>query len=133
MAKTLLRRPRLVADGGLGSRQRAQCRTAIDDALAAWLRPQGASTAATELLREGIPAAALATSLDLITNDHLIKRGFWEAHGTGVLPGLPWCASFGRTCGAAPELGADTETILNEVLDLSRNEIAALRKSGALG
>jgi crotonobetainyl-CoA:carnitine CoA-transferase CaiB-like acyl-CoA transferase len=125
--------PALLPMAGLSFRQRAQCRAAIDDALAAWLRPQAASTAADDLLRAGIPAAALATSVDLVTNDHLIKRGFWEAHGAGVLPGLPWRASFGRTFGAAPELGADTETVLNEVLDLSRNEIAALRNSGAFG
>jgi crotonobetainyl-CoA:carnitine CoA-transferase CaiB-like acyl-CoA transferase len=46
---------------------------------------------------------------------------------------LPWRASFGRTSGAAPELGADTEMILREVLDMPRDEIATLRQSGALG
>jgi crotonobetainyl-CoA:carnitine CoA-transferase CaiB-like acyl-CoA transferase len=46
---------------------------------------------------------------------------------------LPWQASFGRISGRAPELGADTETVLGEVLDLSANDIAALHKSGALG
>jgi len=98
-----------------------------------WLRRQPAKTAEAELLRAGIPAAALASSLDLVNSDHLKQRGFWKAHDTGVLPGLPWRASFGRKSGDAPELGADTETVLEEVLGLSPDEIAALRRSGALG
>jgi crotonobetainyl-CoA:carnitine CoA-transferase CaiB-like acyl-CoA transferase len=88
---------------------------------------------AAKLLRAGIPAAALANSRDLVASDHLRERGFWEAHGTGVLPGLPWRASFGRTSGAAPELGADTEAVLKEILDLLPDRIAALRQSGAFG
>ncbi len=95
--------------------------------------PRVASVAAAELSNAHVPAAALATSRDLVDSNHLRERGFWEAHGTGVLPGLPWRASFGRTSGAAPELGADTEKILKEVLDLSPDRIAALSQSGALG
>ena len=48
-------------------------------------------------------------------------------------PGLPWRASFGRVCGPAPGLGADTDAVLRNVLDMSGEEIAALRRSGALG
>ena len=118
---------------GLGFRARVERRTAIDDALAAWLRPQTADCAATELLRAGIAAAALATSRDLVDSDHLRERGFWDTHGTGVLPGLPWHTSFGRSAGVAPELGADTDAVLGNVLGFSPAEIAALRKSGAFG
>jgi crotonobetainyl-CoA:carnitine CoA-transferase CaiB-like acyl-CoA transferase len=125
--------PALSPMAGLGFRGRAERRAAIDDALTAWLRPQAADAATAELLRAGIPAAALATSLNLVESDHLNERGFWEAHGAGVLPGLPWRASFGRAPGAAPELGADAEVILGDVLRLSSDEIAALRNSGALG
>jgi len=46
---------------------------------------------------------------------------------------LPWRASFGRVTGVAPGLGADTETVLAELLGLSTVEIAALRDAGALG
>jgi crotonobetainyl-CoA:carnitine CoA-transferase CaiB-like acyl-CoA transferase len=118
---------------GLGFRERVQCRAAIDDALSAWLRPQAAAAAEALLLRAGVPAAALATSLDLVNSNHLKERGFWEAHGGGVLPSLPWRASFGKASGAAPELGADTGVVLRKVLGLSRDEIAALGSSGALG
>ena len=125
--------PALPPLAAIGFRERAEREAAIDEALSFWLSPQLARTAEAELLRAGIPAAALATSLDLVKSDHLKERGFWDAHGAGVLPGLPWRASFGRASGAAPELGADTETVLDEVLSVSRDEIAALRRSGALG
>jgi len=118
---------------GLAFRERAEHKAAIDEALAAWLCPRPARAAEAELLRAGIPAAALATSLDLVESDHLKARGFWEAHGAGVLPGLPWRASFGRMSGAAPRLAADTEAVLEDVLGRSRNEIGALRRAGALG
>jgi crotonobetainyl-CoA:carnitine CoA-transferase CaiB-like acyl-CoA transferase len=125
--------PALSSMAGFGFRERAEQRAHIDQALADWLRPRTADVAAAELLRAGIPAAALATSLNLVESDHLNERGFWEAHSEGVLPGLPWRASFGRTSGPAPELGADTEAVLREVLRLSSDGIAALRRSGALG
>jgi len=85
------------------------------------------------LLRAGVAAAALASSVDLVASEHLRERGFWEAHGNGVLPGLPWRASFGRRSGDAPGLGADTDTVLTEMLGLSADDIDALRRSGALG
>jgi crotonobetainyl-CoA:carnitine CoA-transferase CaiB-like acyl-CoA transferase len=125
--------PTLSSMAGMGSRERAEQRAAIDDALAAWLRPRAAKAAAAELSHAGISTAALATSLDLVHSDHLREREFWEPHGSGVLPGLPWRASSGRTSCAAPDLGADTERVLREVLDLSPDPIATLRQAGAFG
>jgi crotonobetainyl-CoA:carnitine CoA-transferase CaiB-like acyl-CoA transferase len=120
-----------MAELGFGERQKLQEK--IDQALATWLRLKPATAAEAELLRAGIPAAALANSRDLLNSNHLKERGFWEPYGAGTLPGLPWQASFGRTSGPAPQLGADTDTVLTEVLDLSADEIAALHRSGALG
>jgi crotonobetainyl-CoA:carnitine CoA-transferase CaiB-like acyl-CoA transferase len=125
--------PALSPMADYGFRDRVERRTAVDDALAAWVRLQTADCAATELLRAGIPAAALATSRDLVDSDHLRERGFWDTHGAGVLPGLPWRASFGRSAGVAPELGADTDAVLGHLLGFSPAEIAALRKAGAFG
>jgi len=118
---------------GVGFRERAEQRAAIDDALAAWLRPRTAKAVESELLGTGVPAAVLATSRDLVDSNHLRERGFWEPHGPGVLPGLPWRASFGRISGSAPEFGADTDAVLREILDLVPEQIATLRQSGALG
>jgi crotonobetainyl-CoA:carnitine CoA-transferase CaiB-like acyl-CoA transferase len=104
-----------------------------ENALAEWLRDRSAREAEAVLQQAGVAAAALASSVDLVASEHLRERGFWEAHGNGVLPGLPWRASFGRRSGDAPGLGADTETVLADMLGLSVDDIDALRRSGALG
>jgi crotonobetainyl-CoA:carnitine CoA-transferase CaiB-like acyl-CoA transferase len=125
--------PELTTHAGLTLTERKAQRETIDALLGAWLRPQSAPDAAAVLLRVGVPAAALATSRDLVESAHLRAREFWEPHGAGVLPGLPWRASFGRQSGAAPGLGADTDSVLTEVLGISGDGAAALRWSGALG
>lgn len=102
----------------------------IDAAMTAWAADQQASTAARTLLDAGIPAAALARSEDLLRSPHLAARQFWDSTG---MPGLPWRASFGRTTGPAPALGADTDDVLGNVLGLTPERIAALRANGALG
>jgi crotonobetainyl-CoA:carnitine CoA-transferase CaiB-like acyl-CoA transferase len=120
-----------MAELGLGERQ--QRHGTIDQSLATWLRAKSAAATETVLLRAGIPAAALANSRDLVNSNHLKERGFWEPYGSGVLPGLPWRASFGRISAPAPEVGVDTALVLRKVLELSEDEIGALSRSGALG
>jgi crotonobetainyl-CoA:carnitine CoA-transferase CaiB-like acyl-CoA transferase len=92
-----------------------------------------AAEGAAQLTGAGIPGAALARSADLVASEHLRARGFWDKHGAGVLPGLPWRASFGKASGPAPGLGADTDAVLHEVLGMSEATIAGLRDTGALG
>jgi benzylsuccinate CoA-transferase BbsF subunit len=125
--------PALAVMAGYDFGERCARRGAIDAALSDWARPRQAQATADELMRAGIAAAALATSRDLVESPHLWARGFWDTNGTGVLPGLPWRSSFGRTVGPAPGLGADTEMVLAELLGLSSAAIAALRAAGALG
>ncbi len=101
--------------------------------LASWLKDRDAVDAERSLRDVGIAASALADASRLAASDHLRQRGFWEAYGDGLLPGLPWRSSFGRQSGQAPGLGADTDAVLAEVLGLSRGEIDGLHQSGALG
>jgi crotonobetainyl-CoA:carnitine CoA-transferase CaiB-like acyl-CoA transferase len=117
----------------LGFAERAEKRQPIDDILAAWALPQAAAAVVNELRHAGIPAAVLANSVDLVGSDHLHERSFWDPHAAGVLPGLPWRASFGRISGPAPGLGADTDTVLRDLLGISPERLAALRQAGALG
>jgi crotonobetainyl-CoA:carnitine CoA-transferase CaiB-like acyl-CoA transferase len=117
----------------LGFAERAEKRQPIDDILAAWALPQAAAAVVNELRHAGIPAAALANSIDLVGSEHLHERSFWDPHAAGVLPGLPWRASFGRISGPAPGLGADTDTVLRDLLGISPERLAALRQAGALG
>ena len=112
---------------------RVESRAVIDAVLGAWLAQCNAPEVEADLLRTGVPAAALASSVDLVASAHLHARGFWETRGQGVLPGLPWRASFGRASGPAPGLGADTEAVLRELLGLDSESIASLRRAGSLG
>jgi crotonobetainyl-CoA:carnitine CoA-transferase CaiB-like acyl-CoA transferase len=125
--------PGLAGMGALDLNQRINAQRDIDAALTAWAAPQPASATAQTLLNAGIPAAALARSADLVNSAHLAARQFWDTHGAGVLPGLPWRASFGRATGVAPGLGAHTDAVLGSVLGLSREQIVELRAAGALG
>lgn len=125
--------PTLAEMANYGLWERLAARDAIDAILADWARPLSAENAAATLTEAGVPAAALATSCDLIDDPHLKNRGFWDAHDTGVLPGLPWQTNFGRKTGLAPDLGADTDDVLRDVLGMSDDRIAGLRRSGALG
>jgi benzylsuccinate CoA-transferase BbsF subunit len=99
------------------------------ESLEVWLAQRTAADAEATLLAAGVPAAALASSTDLVASEHLRARGFWE----GGLPGLPWRTSFGRRSGPAPGLGADTDAVLAEILGYRDSEISALRAKGALG
>jgi crotonobetainyl-CoA:carnitine CoA-transferase CaiB-like acyl-CoA transferase len=123
----------LSAMAALDLGQRIEAERAIDAALSAWAASRSAATAAELLLTAGIPAAALARYGDLVKCPHLAAREFWDAHGAGVLPGLPWRASFDRAMGPAPDLGAHSDQVLTDVLGLSQESIADLRTSGVLG
>lgn len=104
----------------------------IEAALTAWAAQQHGSEAAATLMEAGVAASALAGSADLVANAHLKARGFWDAFGQGVLPGLPWQANFGRQTGAAPALGEHTEAVLAEVLGMDADEIARLQVAGVV-
>ena len=105
----------------------------INGILAGWASRRTSAEAEAELRRGGVPASALRDSVDLVRDAHLKARGFWDPNPRGVLPGLPWRASFGCASGPAPGLGADTEAVLRDVLGLPDDRIAALRAQGALG
>jgi crotonobetainyl-CoA:carnitine CoA-transferase CaiB-like acyl-CoA transferase len=95
--------------------------------------PSGADCDAAALTDAGVGNSPLARSADLVACNHLRERGFWDRHGSGSIPGLPWRCSFERTVGPAPELGADTDSVLRDVLRMPAAEIHQLRAAGALG
>ncbi|HJU25766.1 MAG TPA: CoA transferase, partial [Rhodanobacteraceae bacterium] len=101
--------------------------------LESWLKARDATDAERVLRDAGIAASALADASKLAASKHLRQRGFWEPYREGLLPGLPWRASFGRRSGVAPGLGADTDHVLADLLGASETEIASLRGSGAFG
>jgi len=125
--------PGLAPLATLGAAERRARTVEIDAALGGWIADQSAEAAESRLRAAAVPAAAITGALDLADSPHLKARDFWEADEAGLLPGLPWKASFGRAGGPAPGLGADTEAVLAEVLGLSATEIESLGRVGALG
>ena len=125
--------PGLAPFAGLDLDKRLAAQATIDETLSAWSRITSASEIARKLGAVGIAVAPVAGTRDLVGNAHLQSRGFWSAQGTGVLPALPWTASFPRATGLAPDMNADTDQVLKDIVGLSDGEIADLRKSGALG
>lgn len=124
--------PELAERSALDRAGRMQASETIDDVISRWTAAHTASAAEAALRRAGIPAAALATSTDLVVDEHLSARRFWERAGDGVLPGLPWRASFGRQSGPAPTMGSDTDAVLSSLLGLAPDRLAALRTAGAI-
>ena len=84
-------------------------------------------------MKRCIPSAALARTQELVESEHLRARGFWDAHSDGLLPGLPWQASFGHQSGLAPGLGEHTNIVLSDILGMHQAEINALKGDGVLG
>jgi crotonobetainyl-CoA:carnitine CoA-transferase CaiB-like acyl-CoA transferase len=75
-----------------------------------------------ELFRElQIPAAPLQTPAELFDDPHLNAVGFFETvdteHGPVRFPGVPtWFSrTAGHVAGPAPQLGADTAQVLEEL------------------
>jgi crotonobetainyl-CoA:carnitine CoA-transferase CaiB-like acyl-CoA transferase len=125
--------PALAEMSAFGRDERRAAQAEIDRRLAEWLRPQSPEIAAAVLRQAGVAAEGVANSHDLVQSKHLADRSFWDAHGQGVLPGLPWRASFGRVTGVAPAHGADTDAVLRDVLELSPETILRLRTAGVFG
>jgi len=84
-----------------------------------------------------IPAMAIASTQDLLSDPHLTATGFWTERETDAgrlrYPGIP--TGFMGTPGAigdpGPGLGADSLAVLREA-GLSEEEVAAMQASGAV-
>ncbi len=105
----------------------------IDAAITAWSGAQAAEQVTASLTAAGIAAASAASSADLVACNHLNARGFWEASSPGILPALPWQASFGRANGRAPALGEHTDDILAKILAIAADDCTRLRTAGIIG
>ena len=90
--------------------------TESEPLIEAWCTQHSAADACDLLQRAEVPCAVVADAASLVNCPHLQARGFWHPHRAGVLPGLPWHASFGARCEPAPALGADTDSVLQELL-----------------
>jgi crotonobetainyl-CoA:carnitine CoA-transferase CaiB-like acyl-CoA transferase len=101
----------------------------LDEALAAWTRTRSAGHLSDELQRRGVAAFKSLNSIDLVSDETLWQREFYN-HVTDPtqrsipIVGAPWRMSatppyIGR---AAPHLGEQNDYVLGELLGLSTEQ-----------
>jgi crotonobetainyl-CoA:carnitine CoA-transferase CaiB-like acyl-CoA transferase len=124
------------ADGRLALGDRTSTQDALDDHLAAWTRGRRRDDIVTALRTAGVPSAPVARPPERC--DHDVDNAAWglwpevthTRHGTVRVDGLPvhlsasdW--SLGR---GGPLLGEDNDRVLTEVLGLTEDDVAELRR-----
>jgi crotonobetainyl-CoA:carnitine CoA-transferase CaiB-like acyl-CoA transferase len=111
----------------------------IDAAIEAWTRAHPLDEVLTALGRAGVPAGPIYTAADIAKDPHYAARGMLERHPVGgkteaafpgVVPRLDH--NPGRLRWLGPDLGADTDDILDD-LGIDEGRKRALRQQGVIG
>ena len=122
--------PGLAADARYAD-SRSRCQTAgeLDRLLESWTRSQDARELSATLQGRGIAAFKCLNSIDLISDEQLWQRGFYQsvtdsAQREMPIVGAPWCMSVTNpsVAHAAPRLGEHNDYVLGELLGLSESE-----------
>jgi crotonobetainyl-CoA:carnitine CoA-transferase CaiB-like acyl-CoA transferase len=117
-------------------------RDKLDNIITNWTSLHDAKELMRTLQKNGVPASALFSPSELLRDEHLQKRGFWEkvndprpGFGTYICKGR----SFGlsrmpmKTYRRAPDLGEHNYYVYKELLGLSDEEIRNLEEMGVIG
>ena len=104
-----------------------------------WTIELSPDEAARELQKAGVPASASRASTELVDDEHLKARGFFDylkdREGVSrLMPTLPWRWIYDHApnYGQPPALGGDTIFVLKSMLGYSDEEIQLMADSGAL-
>ncbi len=121
-------------------RARGRHMTEIDTIIAGWTQRFGTAELLDRLHEAGVPAGGVYEPKDMLEDPHFQERGSLqtvqdERHGEltmqAVVPRLSSTPGTIRWAGRA--LGADTDAVLGELLELTDDEVAKLRSKGVLG
>ncbi len=109
----------------------------LDLLIESWTRTQEPTEAMTVLQAAGVAAAPTLNSSELLSNPHLVERGFvaWTDHpevGRRAMSNLSWSIDGNRPVEypPAPLAGEHSRYVLEELLDLSQDEIKRLTDAG---
>jgi crotonobetainyl-CoA:carnitine CoA-transferase CaiB-like acyl-CoA transferase len=114
---------------------------ALDEAISSWTREQDSTEAMHRLQEAGVIAAAVLSPKQVLFDSHLKERGYFdviEQPGVGKKP-IPkqlgaHFSAFSIDCDApAPKLGEHNREVLQDLLGLTDDEIAALEERKVIG
>jgi crotonobetainyl-CoA:carnitine CoA-transferase CaiB-like acyl-CoA transferase len=112
---------------------------ALEEIITAWTQERSAEEATEQLQQAGVPSYPSLNGRDMLANPQATARGFFvelphPEVGVRRHLGIPWKMS--RTpCEVrrpAPLLGQDTDYVLEHIIGLSREQVAALREKEVL-
>lgn len=111
----------------------------LDERIEAWTAEQYADWLADSLLRAGVPAGRVNDARDVVTDEHLRRRGFWTyldhpEVGSSLYNRAPMLLSGTplRVTTPAPAIGQHTREVLVEMLGYGEAEVEALERCQAL-
>jgi benzylsuccinate CoA-transferase BbsF subunit len=113
--------------------RRAAAEDELERRIDALTRDRDRDRLASDLEARGVPVAPVASSKDILLDQHLSARGFWRelqhpVMGTITMPAAPFQGRAGRTGPqrSAPLLGEHTREVMTSLLGLSDAEVDAL-------
>lgn len=130
----------LLGQPGLDEADWADRADDIDKLISTWAARQSVTEAVAALRAAGVAAAPVTPAAALLTDPQLRARGFWETvdhpvAGSFLCTGMPF-AFLGSTRQwlrrVPPLYGQHTDEVLTEILGRSRDDLAALRRSGTI-
>jgi succinyl-CoA--D-citramalate CoA-transferase len=119
---------------------RRQYRKRIDETIGAWALQQDARHLTEALQALGIAAGHVCDSRDLLSDPHLIARGFYEKvqhHepvGERPIIGRPYRLRFrdAKIKKGGPRFGEDNTAILRDIVGMSAEQIQTARANGII-
>lgn len=137
----VLKRQDLADDPQLGTPDgRRAYHATLDSAIASWTRGQDAESAMAQLQTAGIAAGVVRPMDDVLSDPHLLSRGFWQPLERAFVGRYLSSTTPYRDCTApmpigraAPTLGQHTGTVLHDLLGLEAHEIEVLEQKGVIG
>lgn len=128
--------PALAANEGRVARA-----TEIDDAISAWTSDHEVDDVVRALDAAACPAGPIYSAADILADPHFAERGMLLEHQASVRDGTQQTVAFpgvvpklaeqpGQVTALGPDLGADTERVLTELLHFDDATVARLRADG---
>ena len=119
---------------------RLENQDALEPLLQQWTAELEVAEVVALLQAAGVPSAPVSDTAAVLTDPHLVERGFvaWLDHpvvGVRPIPTLPWAADGRRVSDLrpAPRFGEHNPWVLKELLQVSDEEYERLVVSGAIG